>query len=544
MNFNDYFYKVKFKALPLPKEVADVYNQACRHVYRDPDTSLWDKRRPTEPPNIQQWRKENRRNISSDLPDTYLAETISAIQQNGFKYSEVGDKTNLYLSEEKINVLNNSLTIDEWLLKSILPEAIMDANAYYIQFPKPTTEALTPHLQNALTPIYIEHRIIPSFDIRMLEVDKPGGVFCFERKEKRLGKDVKYTYLVDSAEWVRVWEEGNEMKIETWYVHNLGFIPAKILPGKQAKTKSKVTYQETLLKSMYNILDEFATQFDDDKVMRAKGAHQILVMPEVACNGCGGEKYVKNEFNLNVPCQHCGGSGKMRNPGPADTFIVPTDTSGLATSNRVVPMFIGPDIGTLDHSWTVTWDLWNKAANTKGIDAIQNVAESGEAMKMRLLKNEKSINEAYQKMCDVYEFALNCIEGYLYPDPKDRIQITVQKNNKIEIKTGEILKLKYDEALTVEKSDAAIEYFKVKYQNDPVKVKKYEILVKYFPASLLNSQELTYEVGLQVYTEEDIRRARFAGEALDQILDENNITKSNLDLYKLAKLKIDEIINS
>jgi len=543
MNFNEYFSKVKFKTLPLPKEVADVYKQACRHVYRDPDTSLWDKRRPTEPLNIQQWRKENRRNISSDLPDTYLSETINLIQSNGINYSQLSDRTQFYLENETINVLNNSLYFDEWFYLTILPEAIMDANAYYVQFPQPTTDALTPNLQTALTPIKIEHKIIYSEQIRVLETDKPGGVFCFLQKEKRNEKEVTYTYLVDKNEWVRVWEQDNRFQVELWYVHNLGFIPAKILPGKAAKTKSKVQYQETLLKSMYNILDEFSTQFDDDKVMRAKGAHQILVMPEVACNGCGGQKYVtiNNEKSI---CKSCDGSGKMRNPGPADTFVIPKDTSGLQSGNTVVPMFVGPDIGTLDHSWNVTWDLWAKAANTKGIDAIVNTNESGEAMKMRLLKNEKAVNEAYHKLCEVYEFALNCIDGYLYPDPKDRVYIYVQKQQRIEIKTPDLLKIKFSEALPVEKQDSALDYFKLKYAGDPVRLKKYEILVKYFPASMLSSQDLTQEVGLQVYTEQDIRESRMAGEALDLILNEVSIEKSNIELYKETKTKIIEILNS
>lgn len=546
MTLEEYFLQNKFEPLPYSiDDAAKVYEQAARHNFRDQDSKFFDKRRPTEPINIKEWRKENRINLSCDIPNLFVNECLTLIKSNHFIVSDLNEKLSDYLNNEKIYSLGNSLSFDEWFFQEILPNAVIDANAFYVSFPYSTNEnILIPRDISALDPVGIEHKIVSHDKIKKLRIEKPGGYFCFCEKEIINNKTIDVYYIADNMQWYRAYQEGTTLKYELWYNHDLGYIPAKILPGVPTRNKKGQQYQETLLKSAYNYLDTFSTSLDDDMVMRAKGSHQILVMPEVACNKCSGQKFI-TEDNKRVPCTSCDGTGKMRTPGPADTFVIPRDTMGDNAAASPI-YFVGPDIGSLKHSFETTWAFYDKAANTKGIDAIQKVAESGEAMKMRLLKNEAAINEVYQLIGKMYEFALNCIDGYLYPKPQDRIKVIVSSDIRIQLKTPELLKIYYNEALPIEKCDAALDYFKIKYKNDPKKYKKYEILIKYFPVSMKdNAQDIQYDVGLGITTEEDVINSRYANEALDIILeDENNLIKDNITLYKLAKQKISEIRNT
>ena len=87
-----------------------------------------------------------------------------------------------------------------------------------------------------------------------------------------------------------------------------------------------------------------------------------------------------------------------------------------------------------------------------GINPLIKNNESGEAMKMRMVKWETKVNQIYQLIMGSIEDILILVEALVSPNENTRKEPKVKKLNRITIKSEEYLKLKIDESLPLEKA--------------------------------------------------------------------------------------------
>lgn len=185
------------------------------------------------------------------------------------------------------------------------------------------------------------------------------------------------------------------------------------------------------------------------------------------------------------------------------------------------------------------------AGDSIGINPLIKTDESGEAMKTRLIKWETKVNQIYQLTMDNIEDVLICIEAIVNPTITLRKVPKVKRENRITIKSEEYLKLRITEALPLEKSEAMLDYYKFKYSNDPYLLRIFELILKFYPQSILDAEQIPAAVGFGRYEINDIKKADLAKMVYEDLAlkyGESFLTKPLIDLYKEGEIILNSII--
>jgi len=545
MNLAEYIelYGFNFSDSSVP-EIKEVRAEASEHVYRTRDNDLVSKKRPVESETVKEWRKNNKRFINHEVVDTCLSECRTNIYQHGFNLIKASDPLKTWIETKTFKYLLSDVKIWEFYLNCILPEAIADPNGYLFILPVDPNSDQPPANMPAFNQVGIDFIQVESSDIKVtmsqdIFVIRGGMVELNKRKLDWYwtgDKEAIYKAIPDRYE-----ENKLIYRFELWYKHDLGRLPVVIYPGRISKNIEGKPYQESLFKPAFAYLNEFVNSFSDDQWMRLKNNYATLVLPAVNCSTCNGEKYVMKGDKMDL-CTSCGGSGKIKAPGLSEFLVLPT-AEGLdgKTENRQ-PYYLSPDIGSLQHSWDTSFDLLDKAALSLGVNPLIKNSESGEAMKMRMEKLNKTINMVYQASMRFMGDVLDIVEGLLIVNPNQRIKPVIKQEFSITLRDLEYLKALYVDALPIERGTAILDYLGVKYQNDPVELKKYQVLARYYPETLLSTAEARDQIAFGVLSEESYIRAKRAIMAIDELIEE---TPDFLDLTKQEIFKrVEDVINN
>jgi hypothetical protein len=557
MLLKEYLEVYKFKPELLNvKEITDVRVQAYRHYYRDDSNDLGDAQRPSESKLFKEWRKANKRAVNHEILDTAISDSTSIINSNKFVLSDKSIKLETWLSEQRFYYLDSSLSFWDYFMRCIYPKSVLDPNGKIIVFPyNKTNKELPPNLIDPTEQAGIDIRFIRSDKILQTKSDY---IFGFEAGEKKYNikgsiRELKYYYICDYQSWY-ILEPVSEEKgiiqysIVVWYNHNTNDTPVISPIGILTENIKGQAYQESVFRTVMPYLDEFVNSLGDNQVMRTKSSHAILVLPQTQCGICKGEKIIfentKTGESIRKECPSCHGTGHNNMPGIADVLVLPNGTFDERGSSQI-PVYIEPALGSLQHSWDVTWELLSMAGASIGINPLIKNNESGEAMKMRMVKWETKVNQIYQLLMDNVEDILTCVEAIVNPTVQLRKQPKVVRENRITIKTDEYLKLRITESLPLEKSEAMLDYYKFKYVNNPILVKIFELILKFYPQSTLENEEIANSVGFGRYDINDIKKADLAKMVYEDLAfkyGESFLTKPLLDLYKEGETILNSII--
>lgn len=554
MNFSEYLDLYSFN----PEftdivEIHDVRKQAFEHYYRDKNSELVDAKRPTESETLKNWRKANKRFINHEILDTAISDSSTIIGSNGLSVQKSSETLKKWLNDQKFYYLDSSLTFFDYYLRCIYPTSVIDPNGKIIIFPtNPNDKNIPPSLLQLTQAVNIELKFITSDKILKT---KDKSIFGFEAgkkiyKIKGNDRELPYYFMSDLNTWYKLEPESEEKnKIiyskVVWYNHNSNDTPVVSAIGTLTQNAKQQHYQESVFRACLPYLDEFANSFSDNQVMRTKSSHAILAMPKMACGACNGQGYIINKNKENEVCKSCHGTMHASVPGIADILILPSGTFD-DKGNSQIPVYIEPALGSLEHSWTTTFELLNMAGSSIGINPLIKNNESGEAMKMRMTKWETKVNQIYQLLMENIEDILVLVEALLVPKIDSRIKPVVKKENRVQIKSDEYLRLKIDEALPLEKQEAALNYYKFKYQNNPTLVRIYEIILKYYPQSLLDNTELPAAIGYGRYSLLDVQKLDMVKNVLSDLAEkygDNFINKRMLDIYKETETELNTLLN-
>lgn len=557
MNFSEYLAKYSFNPTFTDiVEINDVRKQAFEHYYRDKLSSLTDEKRPTESKAIRDWRIKNKRFINHEILDTAISDSSSILGSNGLAISMASESLKNWLKDQKFYYLDSSLSFWDFFLRCIYPISVIDPNGKIIVFP------VNPH-EKELPPSLIDLTDRADIGLKFITSDKilkfqDNSIFGFEAGEREYtikgNKQIKkFYYISDLNTWyilepIDFIKDKDVYSVTVWYNHNSNDTPVVSAIGTLTQNNRQQNYQESVFRACLSYLDEFANAFSDDQVMRTKSSHAILAMPAMACGACNGQgtQFVKNGSSETLEtCKSCNGTKVAKMPGIADILVLPSDSYD-GKVNNTIPVYIEPPLGSLQHSWTTTFELLNMAGMSIGINPLIKNNESGEAMKMRMAKWETKVNQIYQLLMENIEDVLTLIEALLVPKIENRIQPIVKKENRIQIKSDEYLRLKIDEALPLEKQESALNYYKFKYQNNPVLVRIYEIILRYYPQTLLTNEELTNAVGFGRYTLDDVHKMDMAKNVLTDLAEKYHDTfldKKMTDIYTEAESILNTLLN-
>ena len=545
MNFNEYLAKYSFN----PEftdivEIHDVRKQAFEHYYRDKTSLLTDSKRPTESEAIRKWRIENKRFINHEILDTAISESSSIIYSNSLNIANQSESLKNWLNEQRFYYLDSSLSFWDYYLRCIYPVSCIDPNGKIVVFPiNPIDRELPPSIIDPTQKVEIELKFITSDKILKF---KEKSIFGFESGKKEYlingnKETLAYYFISDFNFWYKLEPSGRKegkliYDITVWYEHNSNDTPVISSIGTLTQNNKQQHYQESVFRACLPYLDEFANSFSDDQVMRTKSSHAILAMPSMACAACNGQGVTIEKNGSSETCKSCHGTKVAKMPGLADILVLPSsDFEGKADGR--IPVYIEPALGSLQHSWDITFELLNMAGMSIGINPLIKNTESGEAMKMRMTKWETKVNQIYQLVTENIEDISTLVEALLVTKVDKRIKPIVKKENRIQIKSDEFLRLKIEEALPIEKQEAMLNYLRFKYQNNPILIRIYEIILRYYPQTLLTSEELSNAVGYGRFDITDIKKADLIKNILTDLSEKypNFLDKPMIEIHQEAE---------
>ncbi len=547
MTVLDYFQKYGFNfTSDLLPEINEVREEASEHLYRSKVNDLVSKKRPAESETVKDWRRSNKRYINHEIFETALWECKTNISQTGFNFNQASEILNTWIKDTRFKYLKTDVDIFDYYLNYILPLAITDPNSYILAVPvNPLDRESPPALMDSFLQVEVELKyfeskkvVKPKTDLNsdsviivqggMVKIDKKYYVWYWASNENELYKVVPISLEQGAIKYDLV----------LWYTHNLERSPFVILPGRLSKSMNGYLYQESLFKPAIPYLNEFVNSFSDDQWMRLKNNYATLVLPEVNCSYCGGEKFIPEtpgSSNMKL-CTTCAGTGKLKAPGISEFLTLPPSAGFDGKSDTRQPYYLAPDMGSLTHSWETTFDLLDKAAATLGINPLIKNSESGEAMKMRMDKLNKTINSVYQASASFLESVFEIVEGYLVYQPEKRKKPKLKVEYTVILKSPEYLKEVYKTSLPIEKTQAIMDYLSTKYASEPIQLRKYEILARYYPQTLLEPDEVRDQIAFGVITEEDIKRGKFALQKIEELIEVYRDTFTELGKEAVYKL--------
>ena len=558
MLLKDYLEVYKFKPVFSDiKEINDVRIQAFRHYYRDDSNDLGDAQRPSESKKFKEWRKANKRAVNHEILDTAISESTAIINSNKPVLSEQSSNLEAWLIDERFYYLDSSLSFWDYFMRCIYPKSCLDPNGKIIVFPyNKQNKNIPPNLINPTEKAGIDIRFVRSDKILKFESPEIFGFEAGLKKYKIDGsvQELPYCYIADYFNWYFLEPIGYKECIlqygqTIWYNHNTNDTPVISPIGILTENIKMQPYQESVFRTVMPYLDEFVNSFGDNQVMRTKSSHAILVLPKTECATCKGQKVIfddtKTGQESRKDCPSCHGTGHNNMPGIADVLVLPASTFDQNGNNSQIPVYVEPALGSLEHSWTVTWELLSMAGASIGINPLIKNNESGEAMKMRMTKWETKVNQIYQLLMNNVEDILICVEAIVNPTITLRKQPKIKLENRITIKSEEYLKLRIVEALPLEKGEAMLDYYKFKYSNDPILLRIFEIILKFYPQSILEEDAAASAVGWGRYDVNDIKKSDLAKMVYEDIAEKYGdkfLDKKLIDLYKEGEAKLKDII--
>lgn len=486
-----------------------VYDQALRHNVWLKEIDLIKEKFPNENEVIRKYRNTNKRQFTKEVPRKAIQGVISTLSNIPIKVESNNAKFNAWLESLPFTFKSDKIDFYKWAINQLIPYSFIDPNAILIAFPLFVSEFETVGISALIIP-YNKRYIDPNGEYLIILQEGTNNFWVSDKNE---------LYFV---------EVGQNNVYTLVYSHNLGELPFTYVPGITSfDQETKNVYNESILSSTYEYLDEALISFTSDQAVRTK-MNPIFIRPGLACQACNGQAVETNSEGKEITCKSCKGTGIAKKISEMEDFIIlPSDSIQGDGKIPVKPEYINPgtDVATF---WAKTWkDYLNEGKKSIGIDALIDKAESGEAMKKRLASFEEFITYliylTYNSSCTKF---FELCHKLLNPKVSDWKEFPIIKTPKrVEVKTPEILKQNFNEAIGSEKIQAALEYYESLYGDDPIMLRAMKLLLEYYPASIEKMEDLQTLSVLGVYTSREIAKSKRALIVLKKILDQKTATE-------------------
>lgn len=546
---NEYFYN----SFVPERKMKEVNEQALRHIDRQDRNAILDEFRPNENEEVKEYRNKNKRDITHGDVDRWLVKMSRIIRDNVFSSFSGSDRLKEYQSNMVYPVLGEGMDYFNWIMEVVLPSSIRDPNFIKVNLPfLPDAPLLPPALGLQQTDGYVPIRelIIP-YDA----VFERNEVVAFQWGSKQVGdgnskRDANLYWVADDEYWFLMdpYIEQSAIKYRAvmWYNHDSGQLPFTNGVGVL-----KSGYKESLLRSYFELADEFDAMFSDNQAISVNHAYPKIVMIELPCMTCrkGGVSTGKIEVQspdgtTHKSCPTCHGNRTISVPGPFSTLTLPADgglsDNPIKPSDAIHPVVYGE--GLYKSRVDIAWDLLDKAKKSIGLDLLEDVNESGIAKQYRLEDLQDIIGNVVKHLHQFIRNDLWLKECLLQPIPSLREEPVFDIPTTFFIE-DEAEVLKDVQSLPIsERQIKIIDYYKRKYSYDPVTAKAYEMSVIYAPAQLFSQDELNSRMGF-IFSSEDVIRGIYATWAMME-MGEDIIRMSRDKVFQEADRLISPFINT
>jgi hypothetical protein len=470
-----------------------VYKQALRHNIWQKKSDLIDDKFPNESDVINQYRNKNKRQFTKEVPRKIMQGIISVLTHIQIKVVSNNEKFNTWLSKKPFFFKDSFYDFNTWVLNCVIPYCLIDPNSIIVPLPK---------FINKLTPVDVIPVIVPH---NKRWIDPMGEYLIIVRDDNR-----GFLYA-DKFQWWNIDLTASGYEWTLIYEHKLNELPYETMPGLSSFDEAtKKAYNESIISSTYEILDEVVTAHTTAQAMRLK-MNSIMIRPGVNCKTCSGEGKVKVEGQTrHIDCKECSGSGVAKRVSEHEDLVIKSSSILNEDQKIIKPEYINPDTSVAEFCEKLWRDFIIDAKKSVGIDALIDKQESGHAMRIRLGTFEEFISYliylVYKTTLTKYLEMVHKLVDYDPANWEDFPQIQTPK--RIEIKTPEILKENFDNSSGAERVQAAIEYYNSLYAENPVMLRSMRIIIDHYPASIEKNEDLQTLKLLGVYTTSDLAKAK------------------------------------
>jgi hypothetical protein len=530
INEHPLFHEQKYDA---HESYVRVKSQAQRHTRYSSQNDVVSKARPNEPEEIQEYRKENYRQLTYEGTQAWHAMLNRIFVQTGVSLDSASNELSEWLNRKPFVIQGQRMSLFDWAFRYLLPISTEDPNALLVALPvNPNNPQISPNNDDdPLQPNQqagVDVLIVPSGDRIPVHNDIlafKGGYILKEYKGEV--REVPYFYVADYMSWYSYEPTTYDEKIGKWnyqlfpwYAHNMDELPINVLCGEIVDEGTYV-YHESYFKVYFEYADEFISSFSDNQGVRLRFMHPKVSMEPVSCMTCNGTTKVKSYGPDGTPkmnvCSDCGGTGIMREAGPYGTYIRESEKTG----GQNFMTFHTPDVDILKMSYDVCFDLLQKGKNARGIDLLQNVAESGVAMEKRLEKLQDTIQQVATGFIDVLERFLWQVENILVLNSEQRPYIERPKN--FTLKTASMVCKEMEECPAAARMHKYFEYVGIEFRGDQVLQRIHRLAAMWSPLFLMNDEEIKTKVAiLGAFKTNDVIKKEYALTVFQRLSEDND----------------------
>lgn len=541
-----------FRKITPPKVMKEVFDQASRHMERQDTNEIIKKLRPNEDESAQEYRNSNKRNITHGDVDRWLTKMSRIVRDNVFASFDGSDRLTKYQEEKTYNVFGEGYDYFEWVMEFSLPASIKDPNSIKVNLPFIESDPLLPP---ALGLTQIDGTVpIKEMMIPFNHVYSRNDILAFHYGKKKVNigeKEVEKEvyWLADNKWWYILepyWKASEsifEWELKEWYFHD-----SEQLPFTNAIGVYKGGYKESILRSYFELGDEFDGFFSDNQTIGTNHAYPKIVQIELPCPTCrtgststgyeivGGEK---------MQCRTCRGDRILKTSGPLSTLSVPADgafgETPIKPSDVVHPVVYGESL--FSSRIEIGWDILDRARKSIGLDLLEDVTESGIAKEYRLEDLQDMIGNVVKHLHQFMKNDLWLKECLLQPNPTTREVPVFDIPTTFYIQDEKQVLISIRELPVTERQDKMIDYYSKKYKSDPVMEKVYEMSVIYAPTQLYTDEEVLQYASSGIFSKEQVVKGMYATWAMKQI-GEKIVSMPISDIFSAADAIINPLIDT
>ena len=561
------------KSIPVFPQWEKVRKQAIAHTRRLEKNELYEKGRPNEGQEVKEYRENNERSITVEGSNKFINLSSRVFQDSGVRISEdsQGKALKAWLTSKPFEINGKVYGLWEYFYECLYLNTLESGNDFLAAFPlvKDMPDELPSVAGNPTQPIDIEDRVIAIEKIRHASKHAfawEAGQWPYMHKGQK--RHAPYYFSCDAVNWYRHIPMGADREgkiryeLQLWYIHNTGHVPATQLGGRLTFTEDgKNKYYESWIRPYFEYSDEFVNRFSDSQAVHVQHSYPATVVKEMPCNFKGNTAYgqckggvvvIKKDGQIQLEdgkpktttCPTCKGEGNLMRPGPYGTYVrqrrVGMDQTGATDP---VIEYVTPPTAILSHSYNSTWDLFERAKKSIGLDLLDDTkVESGVAKDRRLQAEQDFLIAIALGVKSTLEHFLYSVETLLVPNESQRKKPVIIIPQTLKLKDVGQLREDVAKAPASGKAQALFEYYQAANKGDEKLIRAYQLYLDYTPWAVLEEAEAMQWEVRGTYDEMEPFRRSFGLWAFRQLQNDRDFMDRTKDVQLFQKA--DELVRA
>lgn len=432
-----------------------VYSSMIVHTRGVVPDTLLETKRPNEPQDILEYRKENYRAITKNAINNAIDSVYRVLIGSNYviKYSKNLEE---YLTEKDFDFLGEQLGFKQFFFKHILRLVFDDPNGLLVWMPQHYLDPQIPPEFNPKTEkVEVKPMYVKSKNVTVYKKDKVAwkAEDLWEVKYKEGDKDnVRYEpyYFVITPEKITrlipFWsleKKGIDYSEKIYYQitseeRNKAFpsLPVRMLGGNIALNSEGKKYYDSFFGGFVAFGDECICAFSDNQAVRVRYNFPFTSVKGQVCTTCKGACKIPHKELGKVTCDTCKGSGQIVPFTPHGHYLKqpPTSQDNENYMNSPAVEFYSPDVAILNSSYETWKDLLNEAKDAVNL-LFTKEAQSGVAKEVDREQKYEMLLKISNNLFELIRWSLEIIESYRVPFVEDRQDSDVRTPVSFSIKT-------------------------------------------------------------------------------------------------------------